>query len=206
MKLWGHKQKKREVVYKDKAASLLFAVFISLLILLALNISMLLPMQISSLFYQIELMILQHFNYPVYLQRWELYILILFFASFGYYAFPVLYVPSTGMNRLYFYTWVEGDTRFFRTIAGYVQINKDFLERKGLRWAATGNVSTYYEGNVLVLQTREMEVTASNIWKRSAYAYAKYAEERENDLVKGIHPTLEEIRSLLVSMRGGGGE
>lgn len=209
MKLWGHRQKKREVVYKDAMSSFLFAIFAISLAILVLNLAMLFPAQLTTLFYMMELMILQHFNYPVYLQRWELYILMIFAAVFGYNLLPILHAPSEGMSRVYFYSWVEGDTRFFRTLGGYVQVNKDFVDRSrmGARWTVVGDVSTYYEGNVLVLQTKEMEVTKSNIWKRTALAYAKYVADLEDAMKNG--PDLmstEEMKGILRAMKGGGGD
>lgn len=207
MRIFGHRQKKREVIYKDRMSSLLFGVFVVLLILLALNISLLLPPQLSTIFYMLELMMLQHLNYYVALQRWELYVLFIFFASAGYYLLPALYAPSINLSRFYYYTWVEGDTRFFRTLTGYVQISKDAVERKGFRWTVVSDVSSVYEGNVLVLQTKALEVTESNIWKRLATALAGAISDREDIIRKGTGVlTTEDVQRIMLALRGGGDE
>ena len=199
------KKSKKKVIYKDRTSSLLFIAFMILLILLALNLALLLPPQISSIFYMIELIILQHFNYQVVMHRWELYFLILFFSAWGYFIFPMVYIPSIKKSHFYIWTWVEGNTRFFRTLGGYVQVHKDLVRKRIFRWTVMGDVTAIYEGNVEVLQTKNLEVTKSNFWKSLAMTLAARASSLEDIIEKSPSMmTQEDIQQLIRSMRGGG--
>ena len=199
------KKSKRKVIYRDRTSSLLFTVFMIILILLALNLALLLPPQISSIFYMIELIILQHFNYQVVMHRWELYFLILFFSGWGYFIFPMVYIPSIKKSHFYIWTWVEGNTRFFRTLGGYVQVHKDLVRKRIFRWTVMGDVTAIYEGNVEVLQTKNLEVTKSNFWKSLAMTLAARASSLEDIIEKSPSMmTQEDVQQLIRSMRGGG--
>ncbi len=199
------KKEKKKVIYRDRTSSLLFVIFLALLILLALNLSLLLPPQLSSIFYMLELITLQNLNYEVVMQRWELYVIMLFFAAWGYYLFPIIYVPSIRKSKFYFWTWVEGNTRFFRTLGGYVQVHRDLVRKKVLKYTVIGNVTSIYEGNVEVIQTNDFEVTKSNFWKALSTALAARSSRLE-DIVERSPSILtqEDVQQLIRSMRGGG--
>ena len=199
------KKSKKKVIYRDRTSSMLFTVFMIVLILLALNLALLLPPQLSSIFYMIELILLQHFNYQITMQRWELYFLILFFSGWGYFIFPMIYIPSIKKSHFYIWTWVEGNTRFFRTIGGYVQVHKDLVRKKIFRWTIMGDVTAIYEGNVEVLQTNALEVTKSNFWKSLATTLAGRSSQLEDIIERSPSIlTQEDVQQLIKSMRGGG--
>jgi len=154
---------------KERPPSLLFYLFIFITILAALNFALLIPSQLSSLFYQYELMILQHLNFQIILHRWELYLLLLLSLTFGSAFLPVVHVPATKKSYIYIRTWEEGELRYFRTLSGfYISVLADSAVRRVIGWSILNDVNATFEGNYLVLQTEELEVSKSLMWKRIA--------------------------------------
>ena len=150
---------------KDRRPSWLFKLFLFLLFLAALNFALLFPPQLSALFFQLELMTLQFFNYAIIMHRWELLVLLALFALFGTYISPTIYIPAAGKHgKTYIYSrsWKEGDILWLRLLNGYhMAVNHSVITKKGLRYTIMGKVETEIYGNVMEVQTEALEVDIS---------------------------------------------
>ena len=161
------KPKKKEV--KMVKTSFWYKLFLAVLIIATLWVALLWPEQISALFFEMNLIVLQFLHTPINFQMWWFIIFVFFVAWFGKYAFPSLDVLSADKSWIYYNTHEEGGLRYFKLIGGYqLVVAKDAVKRRGLRWITQYKLSCTYFGNTIVCQTEKMEVTTSLMWKREA--------------------------------------
>ena len=169
--------------------------------LLILNFALLLPPQLSALWFELQLLVIQFFRNPITLQTWA-FIVVLFITAFiGWYSLPVVEIPNTNDSYIYTYRWEEGSMVFFRTLTGKIIImNKKVPKRKLLRWIVVYPVSRNPQGRTITYETDSMEVSAELKYKRYAEALAEeiahlYAEKERSETRLSIDEVLEIIRA-----------
>lgn len=152
---------------KDAPSSWPFKIILFFLLLFALNFALLIPQEIVSLLYEVEIGILQFLFMPVRFQVWFLISAAVATAALGYSLFPVVYVPSLGKKgKHYFYvrSWREADLRWFRLWSGYyLAVNASIMSEFGKRVTVFASVECNYNGNTITLQTKALEVDLSMI-------------------------------------------
>ena len=155
---------------KEEPSPWPFRLIIFFLLLFALNFALLIPQEIISLFYEIEFGILQFLFMPVRFQVWFLLSAAILTAAFGYLAFPSVYVPTLGKRGKHFFylrKWVEGDLLWFRLWSGYyLAVNYSIVSLLGSRITVFGKVEKQISGNIITLQTEDLEVDKSMISQR----------------------------------------
>ena len=201
---------KPKAEHKPKPPSLPFWFFIGIIVILTLNFALLLPGQLNALWFQVQLIILQHLNYPVYLHRWELYVIIIGAAAVGYWFFPTVYVPHDKKVFWYLWTWTEGDLRYFRTWSGfYMAVHKTWVRKRGNRFTVIAPVHVVYSGNYILLQTANLEVSKAIFWKNLALDLMEKLANVE-DMIRNRDPSLtfEQVLEVLEKSIGrwGGGQ
>ena len=193
---------KPKIRTKPYRPSWLFLFFLMLILLAALNFSLLAPPQLSALLFQIEIMILQFFNFYVLLHRWELLIIILIFAALGIYLTPSIYIPNMGKHGKNFYyrrSWRENDILWLRLWSGYyMAVNYSVVTKKGLRYTVMGEVETEIYGNVIEVQTEALEVDISLTHERRINLLEEYIAKLEYELRNsGVILGKDEVTDLL---------
>ena len=147
-----------------------FKIMIFFLILFALNFALLIPQEIISLFYEVELGVLQFLFMKVIFQMWFLIFAVITISAIGYALFPTIYVPSLGKKgKHYFYvrSWYENDLRWFRLFSGYhLAVNRSIISEFGKRVTVFAKVGQHYNGGIITLQTEALEVDMSMINQR----------------------------------------
>ena len=201
---------KPTVKKKDKEPpTYLIKLFLILLVIAALNFALLFPMQISALFFQLEIMLLQFLNFYISLHRWEIALLIIISAIFGIYAIPAVHIPigaKYGKSYLYYRTWTEYGLRWFRLLNGYyMAVNQQLTVKKGLRYTVIGNVEIETNGNIKAVQTRALEVDKEIIAIERNRLLMNYITKLEHQIkTSGLIVTKEEAIKLM--KRGGENE
>ena len=192
------KPKKRQ---RDEPSPWPIYVLIFLLILFALNATMLLPQQIVSLFFELEMGFLQFMFNFVRLPVWLLITSAIFVSAFGYAFFPIIYVPSLGKRgKHYFYmrSWYEGDLKWFKLLSGYyLAVNASILSEFGKRVTVIGNVEQQANGNILTLQTAGLEVDISVTTEKRLRYLMEYVKQLEHDIEGRIPVRKEDFMKMM---------
>ena len=159
--------KKKPKERRESSFWFYFVVF--LIILFALNVALLLPPQLSSVFFEIEIFILATLYHPVSLALWIWLVLFSIALLTGYYFVPVLTIPSTGEWYIIRDSWIEGDIRFFKTLSGKILgIHRELIDKIHRHWFVFGPVGRIVFENYILYQTEELEVTAGIMAQRLA--------------------------------------
>lgn len=144
--------------------------------LLLLNFALLLPQQISALWFELELLVIQFLRNPIVLQTWEFIVLFFIVAWIGKFVMPVIDIPATKESHFYIWRREEGGITFFRMLNGKeLAFDAGGLDRKLLRWQVFWPVNRIPQGNVILYETAELEVSSALMWMR-------YAEATTNEL------------------------
>ena len=155
---------------KEEPSPWPFRIIIFFLLLFALNFALLIPQEIISLFYELELGVLQFLFMKVTFQVWFILSAAVMIAAFGYMFFPSIYVPSIGKRGKHFFymrKWIEGDLLWFRLWSGYhLAVNYSIVSLLGSRITVFGKVEKQISGNIITLQTEDLEVDKSMILQR----------------------------------------
>ena len=185
--------------------SLWYYVFVAVIIILALSLALLWPEQLSALWFEFWLLVLQFLRTPIHFQMWWFIPFVFFVAWLGWFTVPTIEILSTKERFLYRRTWIEGDLRYFRTVRGYlIALHKDAIVSRGLRWTIKVPVFKTAQGTLLVYQTKNLEVNTSLMWKRVAESLTeelkKYRAEKER---KETIVTWEQYIEALKAKHGG---
>ena len=177
------KPKKKENKYIK--TSYWYYFFVVIIIILTLSVALLWPEQISALWFEFCLIILQFLHTPIVFQMWWFILIIFLTAWLGWYLFPTLEVLSSDKGFIYYKWHDEGPLLYFNLLGGYqFVIMKSEIKRKGLRWTTLVPVNLTYQGNLIVAQTAKLEVTESLHWKNYAESLVevlkKYRAELEH--------------------------
>ena len=103
-----------------RGSSALFYFVIIILIIFALNVALLLPPQLSSLFFEIEIWLISWLRSPITFQTWVWIIMFAFIWLFGYAFTPFLTIPSTEETYIVLDAWREGEIVYFKTLSGKI--------------------------------------------------------------------------------------
>ena len=183
-----------------------YYIFVAALFIATLGVALLWPEQISALWFEFWLLVLQFLHTPVIFQMWWFIPFVFLVAWVGWLFLPVVEIPTTNDRYFYLKTWEEGDLRYFKTWSGYLlTMHKNVPKRRGLRWTAQAPVSRTPQGTLIVYQTKNLEVNTSLMWKRVAESLIeelkKYRAEKER---KETSLTLEELIEIEKARHGGG--
>ncbi len=173
--------------------------FIIVITILLLNFAFLLPPQLSALWFESELLVIQFLKNPITLQTWAFFILFFIIAWVGWYMMPVVDIPST--SESHFYTWrrEEGGVVFFRMLNGReMAIDRGALKRRLLRWNVYWPVGRMPQGDIVVYETEELEISSALMWMRYAHAaveeVARLYAEKEG---KETHLTFDQALAII---------
>jgi len=185
---------------------LVFYILIVATIILALNIVILFPPGLASIFYDIEHFIIRFFLLPMPLHRIELFIIILLAAIAGYFAVPMLWIPSADETFFYRKSWSDGKLRYFKTWLGnIVAVNEDWLVKKGLKYVLIGNIESISESEegIMVYEGKDMEVTQSLFDQSYIEALQDRIKDLENSIAAGkqIPPEILDLIKALATRR-----
>ena len=199
------KPKSKERPNKIIKTSWWYYIFLIALLITTSWLVLLWPEQISALYFELWLLILQFLHTPIYFQMWWFIPTIFFTAWLGWFIIPSLEILSTRERKLYTRTWVEGDLRYFKLLNGSLYVlPKQAVVKRGLRWTTIAPLSRTPQGSYVVYQTSKLEVNESLMWKRVAESLIeelkKYRAEKER---KETVLTLEELIELEKARHGG---
>ncbi len=183
---------------------LVFYILIVATIILALNIVILFPPGLASIFYDIEHFIIRFFLLPMPLHRIELFIIILLAAIAGYFAVPMLWIPSADETFFYRKSWSDGKLRYFKTWLGnIVAVNEDWLVKKGLKYVLIGDIESISENDegITVYEGKDMEVTQALLDQSYKEALEERISKLEETIKKGqqIPPELIDLIKTIVT-------
>ncbi len=200
------KPKPKEKENKYIKTSYWYYLFVVALFIATLGVALLWPEQISALWFEFWLLVLQFLHTPVIFQMWWFIPFVFVVAWLGWLFMPVVEIPWVEDSYFYRKTWEEGDLRYFRTFGGYTLVmHRKIVKRKGLRWRTQAPVSRTPQGTLIVYQTTKLEVNTSLMWKRVAESLIeelkKYRAEKER---KETSLTLEELIKIEQARHGGG--
>ncbi len=172
---------------------------LALIIIFALNVTFLLPPQLSSIFYELEIWLISFLRTPITQQTW---FWIVAFASAvlgGYFAVPILTIPSTKEHYIVIDTWIEGELKFFKTLSGKVlAIHRDVVKSFSLHSFVFYPVSRTPFEDYILYQTSGLEVTKSILAERLA---AQLAEENAvlREMLKRYEPylSMDDVKILM---------
>jgi len=191
---------------KKQPLPLSYYFIIAVLSLLILNFALLLPPQLSALFFEFELLVLQFLMNPITMQTWAWIIFAFVAAWLGWFLMPVVEIPQTHESRFYVWRREEGSDMYFRTLSGKeLVMNVKAAKRKLLRWTVTWPVSRMPQGSkIIVYETEKMEVSTELKFKRYAEMLAEeiahlYAEKSRSE----TRLSLEEVIAILKAKHGG---
>jgi len=217
--VWPRKDKEEEKKKKVRKQSkprkrlTLSFIFVSfILVLLALNFALLLPPQLGSLFYELEIWLISFLRAPITFQTWLWMLLgaIIFVA--GYHFMPVLTVMPNEFRRMETYVlldaWDDGVFYYFKTLSGKViKVYAQWVGKTGV-W----KFSRYYismplhkkdYGGVIVYESDALEISILNhlIEERDMHMES---EAKLLEILKRYEPYMskEDLAYLLNAMRG----
>jgi|Deesub1362A_J573_1020465.scaffolds.fasta_scaffold01023_19 hypothetical protein len=183
---------------------IVFYILIVATIILALNIVILFPPGLAGIFYDIEHFIIRFFLLPMPLHRIELFIIILLAAIAGYFAVPMLWIPSA--DEIFFYrkSWSDGKLRYFKTWLGnIVAVNEDWLVKKGLKYVLIGDIESISENEegIMVYEGKDMEVTQALLDQSYKEALEERISKLEETIKRGqqIPPELIDLIKTIVT-------
>ena len=193
-----HKEEKRHL-------PLSYWIVIVLIGVLLLNFVFLFPPQLSALFFESELWLIQFLRMPVITQMWEFIFYSLIIAWIGWYIMPVIEIPWTNESHFYTRRSVQNGVVFFTMLNGMkIAVSMDVLKKRVKRWMVIAPVDRNIQGDIIVYETKNLEITTSLQWMRYAASLAEvlsklYAamERKELNIPKG------DAIDLIKAMRGG---
>ena len=199
------KPKPKERQNKIIKTSWWYYIFLIALLITTSWLVLLWPEQISALYFELWLLILQFLRTPIHFQMWWFLPFVFFVAWLGWFIVPTVEILSTKERKLYIKTWEEGGLRYFRILGGSIYVmSRKVVSRRGLRWTTIAPVFRTPQGSYVVYQTKELEVNESLMWKRVAESLIeelkKYRAEKER---KETVLTLEELIELEKARHGG---
>lgn len=181
-----------------------YKIFIMLVVIATLSLVLLWPEQLSALWFEFLLLVLQFLHTPINFQLWWFIIIEFFVAWLGWFLFPSLEMPWNRARFIYLRSWEEGDNRIFRTTKGYIVINRDIITKRGFRYTVMLPVTVTFEGNVMIAQTEDLEVSRSLMWQRVAEMLIDENKKLRAEIArKEKSLTLEEIIELEKAKSGG---
>ncbi|AGB04085.1 hypothetical protein AciM339_0220 [Aciduliprofundum sp. MAR08-339] len=202
------KPKPKEKPKKLIKTSWWYYIFLIALLITTSWLVLLWPEQISALYFELWLLILQFLHTPINFQMWWFLIFVFIDAWVGWLTVPVIEIPSTKERKLYVRTWEEGGLRYFKLVNGLTYLmSKKKVVNRGLRWTVIAEVSRTPQGSYVVYQTKNLEVNQEIMWQRVAESLIeelkKYRAEKER---KETTLTLDELIDLEKARHGRGGE
>lgn len=185
---------------------LLYYFIVAVMIILILNFALLLPPQLSTLFFEFELLVIQFLRMPIIMQTWTFLIVIVVVALVGTYAIPELWVPATRDRYLIRDSWEEGDLRYFKTLTGkIIVVHKKLVRNRLLRKVIIGPVARIPQWKYIIYQTEQFELSQSLMWKRVAETLMEENRKLHAALGKTeTYLTLQEVMALIEARKGGG--
>ena len=195
--------KPREIHEKP---SILFYFILAVLIIALLNFALLLPLQVSSVFYEFETMIIRFMKIEITLQTWTFILLIVLVAIFGYYTIPIVTIPSTQDFYIYRWTWEEGEIRYYRTLSGkIIAVHKNLVRKLLFKHMIYGAVYRFPYYNYVTYQTADLEITNAIMHKRLSEKLMDENIMLQEALSKQrVYLSLEDVLELMKAKRGGG--
>jgi len=182
-----------------KEHPVLFTVIIFIAVMFALNVAMLLPATIPSVFYEVEMFFLRLFLLPITLHRIELILILIVVAAVGYFVFPVLWIPAIDERIWYRSTWTDGRLRYFKKMFGgdIVAVDESMLKKHWLKYVLLQDIESISENDegITIYEGKEMTVTHSLIEQEFISSLQKRIEQLETDLAQGkqIPPEVWEV-------------
>jgi len=186
-----------------RRSSLLFYFVLLLIMLFALNVALLLPQQLSSVFYEIEIWIISFLRSPLTLQVWVWMVISVLLVLGGYFLLPVLTIPETEEFFIVRDTWLEGEIRFFKTLTGKtIGVHREYVKSFGVwkfkHYFVIGFVGRVVFDDYILYQSRDLEVTKIILAERLAQ---QLAEENAvlREMLKRYEPTFtrEDLKLIL---------
>ena len=202
-------KKKKEVRKKQRNFArdhpYLFYIILIIIVVTSFNIGLFLPLRVLGILYDIEYSIVQFFLLPIILQRWEFFIIAAILLVIGYFAVPIVWIPSTGEWFIYTKTWSDGKLRYFKKLLDpYVRaFPEEWAAKKGLKWICLGRVKSREENSklkVIAYQSDNIEVTKALWEKEHTRALEQRIIQLENDLAKGVITLPPEYAELITEI------
>ncbi len=193
---------KRFVSYHPR----LSLIIIFLIIIFAFNIALFLPLNFSSILYNLEITILQALRIPI--PTWIVLIIMIITLFHGIYFIPRLEIPSTEEKFIYTSTWTDGKLRYFKVfgINKPIAVDEEWIKRIGWkRYILVGNIRVITEtDDAIIYESEELEVSQSIELQHELDLYKrKVAQLEEDRKADKIIMTKKELLEFLKTLKVG---
>ncbi len=177
------KQQKKDV--KVVSTSFWYKLFVAVLVIATLGVALLWPEQISALWFEFWLLVLQFLHTPVIFQMWWFIPFVFVVAWLGKYFFPAVDIPTSDASFIYYKSHDEGQLRFFNLVNGHILVvAKKYVKKKWIRWQTLVPLNLSYRGRYIVAETAKLEVTETIHLQNLLKAEIEHNKKLESELAR----------------------